>query len=261
MRPGRDRGEGGSRGWRRSGAGEARPRGGRGGRGPVRGPATPLSPATRPTGPRASPPPARPVCASMGPREARPPSLSGGPVAGSRRRPLSVPYPLPRSPQTLPPLLQPPPPPEMKEELLASEWCGLAPAPWRGLQKLVFPPRLPPRAQPGRGHPRGPGLAAPGDPQGGLAERVRRPCLLSSLGQVCPLNDCRPWGQFPQPSSDPACRDSSGSARPNARCVFTPGRVSPAFALGPFSPPPPTRSALRWRKDCFRLRVVLKFPF
>lgn len=149
---------------------------------------------------------------------------------------------------------------ERGAEPLASEWCRFAPAPRRGLQKVVFPLRLSPRAPPGRGRPWGTGLGAPGDAQGCRAERVRRPCLLSSPEQGYPLIACRPWGPVPQPAPDPACRDSFRSSRPNAQCVFTPGRVSPAFSQGPFSPPQ-TGSALRRRKDCFRLRVVLKFSF
>lgn len=168
----------------------------------------------------------------------------------------------PEVPPDPPSRLQLPPPREMEEELSCWPASGadLPPRPRRGPQKVVFPLRLSPRAPPGRGRPWGPGLGAPGDAQGCRAERVRRPCLLRSPEQGYPLIACRPWGQVPQPAPDPACRDSFRSSRPNARCVFTPGRVSPAFSQGPFSPPR-TGFALHRRKDCFRLRVVLKFSF
>lgn len=106
---------------------EARPRGGRGGAGaPVRGSATPLSPAARPAGPLAHPR-RRP-----GPRvtqwdrgEARPPSLCGSRVYGkysSSFRSLSS------SPEVPPDAPTPPPAAatttRKNEELVAGCVCG-----------------------------------------------------------------------------------------------------------------------------------------
>lgn len=138
---------------------------------PLRGPATPLSPAARPAGPRPSSPPAWPAGDSVGPRGgAAPFSLwrPGGKSSSSHRSLSSSPE-VPPDPRTPPPAAATT---RKNEELVAGSvgregWEGVCfRSCWRGAAESCASPVAAPTASRTGGAQGVPAPAAPGDAHG-----------------------------------------------------------------------------------------------